>query len=51
VDKTGENLLRRWIDTALDSPNDIVPWDTAASVPGYAYRAEAHSVVVLFGGL
>ena len=51
VDKTGENLWRRWIDTALDSPNDIVPWDTAASVPGYAYRAEAHSVVVLFGGL
>ena len=51
VDKTGENLWRRWIDTALDSPNDIVPWDTAASVPGYAYRAEAHSVVVLFVGL
>jgi len=42
---------RRWIDTALDSPNDIVPWDTAASVPGYAYRAGARSVVVLFTGV
>jgi isoamylase len=51
VDKTGEDLWRRWIDTALDSPNDIVPWDTAASVTGYAYRAEARSVVVLFAGV
>jgi glycogen operon protein len=51
VDRTGENLWRRWIDTALESPNDIVPWNTAASVPGYAYRAAAHSVVVLFVGL
>jgi len=51
VDKAGENPWRRWIDTALNSPNDIVPWETAASVPGYAYRAEARSVVMLFAGL
>ena len=25
---------RRWIDTALDSPNDIVPWETAPPVAG-----------------
>ena len=51
VDKAGENPWRRWIDTALDSPHDILPWETAASVPGYAYRAEARSVVMLFAGV
>jgi glycogen operon protein len=42
---------RRWIDTALDSPRDIVPWQEAASVSGQTYRAEARSVVVLFANL
>jgi glycogen operon protein len=42
------NPWRRWIDTALDSPLDIVPWQTAPPIPGYSYRAEARSVVVLF---
>ena len=51
VDKGGENPWRRWIDTALDSPQDIVPWQTAPSVPGHTYRAEARSVVVLFAGV
>ena len=31
---------RRWIDTALDSPNDIVAWQTAPAVSGDTYRAE-----------
>ena len=39
---------RRWIDTALDSPNDIVPWQTAPEVSGESYRAEPRSVVMLF---
>jgi glycogen operon protein len=43
-----ENPWRRWIDTALDSPHDIVEWERAESVPGYAYRAESRSVVMLF---
>jgi glycogen operon protein len=42
---------RRWIDTALDSPNDIVPWETAPPVPGHHYRVEARSVVVLYADL
>jgi len=42
---------RRWIDTALDSPQDIVPWEEAAPVPGHVYRAEARSVVVLLADL
>ncbi len=50
LDNGGENPWRRWIDTALDSPHDIVPWQTAPAVPGSTYRAEARSVVVLFAG-
>jgi len=38
----------RWIDTALESPQDIVEWQSSPSVPGRTYRAEARSVVVLF---
>jgi glycogen operon protein len=42
---------RRWIDTFLDSPHDIVDWEQAPSVPDPAYRTEPRSVVVLFAGL
>jgi isoamylase len=45
------NQWRRWIDTALDSPNDIVEWQSSASITGSSYRAEPRSVVVLFGGI
>ena len=44
---TGESW-RRWIDTALDSPADIVTWQTAEPFTGPDYRVEARSVVVLF---
>lgn len=39
---------RRWIDTALASPEDIVEWREALPVPGTPYPAGARSVVVLF---
>ena len=39
---------RRWIDTLLDSPHDIVEWQTAPPVLGRLYRAGPRSVVVLF---
>jgi len=45
------NPWRRWIDTSLDSPDDIVQWQTAPPVPGYRYRAEARTVVVLFANV
>jgi isoamylase len=51
LDNAGENPWHRWIDTALDSPHDILEWDRAESVPGYAYRAESRSVVILFTGI
>ena len=42
---------RRWIDTALDSPNDIVPWPVTLPVRGSTYRAQARSVVVLYANV
>jgi glycogen operon protein len=48
LDQGGANPWRRWIDTALDTPHDIVPWQTAPTVSGSTYRAEARAVVVLF---
>jgi glycogen operon protein len=44
------NPWRRWIDTALDSPQDIVSWRTAPPVSGDRYRVGPRSVVVLFAG-
>jgi isoamylase len=38
---------RRWIDTALDSPQDIVPWEAAPMIAGPTYKAAPRSVVVL----
>jgi isoamylase len=46
----GGGSWRRWIDTALDSPDDIVPWEKAPPVSDDAYRAGARSVVMLFTG-
>ena len=48
LDKGDGNPWRRWIDTAQDTPDDIVPWEKAPAVPGRTYRAEARSVVVLY---
>jgi isoamylase len=38
---------RRWIDTSLVSPQDIVPWRTAIPLSDRRYKAQPHSVVVL----
>ena len=47
----GRHPWRRWVDTFLDSPHDIVEWEQAPAVPGRTYRAEPRSVVVLFADL
>ena len=39
---------RRWINTALDSPQDIVHWEAALPLSSSAVRAEPRSVIVLF---
>ena len=47
----GGRTWRRWIDTSLDSPDDIVPWLDAPAFTGAAYRAAPRSVVVLWAPL
>lgn len=39
---------RRWIDTSLDSPDDIVPWEEAIPIVGNSYPAADRSVVMLY---
>jgi isoamylase len=44
---------RRWIDTTLEPPHDIVAWQSAPPFTDQTYRAGPRSVVVLyapFGG-
>jgi glycogen operon protein len=38
----------RWIDTALDSPDDITDWQLAPPVPACSYRVQPRSVVALW---
>ena len=33
---------------SLTPPHDILQWETAESVPGYIYRVQARSVLMLF---
>jgi isoamylase len=45
------NPWRQWIDTSLASPQDITEEGASPVVPGFHYRAEARSVVVLLADL
>lgn len=45
--KDGE-AWRRWIDTSLESPQDIVEWQDAPVVSEQSYRAGPRTVIVLF---
>ena len=46
--ESNDNVWRRWIDTTLESPEDIVEWQSAPAASGPAYRTGPRSVVVLF---
>ncbi|MBP1727096.1 MAG: glgX 3, partial [Deltaproteobacteria bacterium] len=48
AEKGNGNVWRRWIDTGLDSPDDIVEWRKAPLIQGYSYRVEPRSVAVLY---
>jgi isoamylase len=37
-----------WIDTGLDSPEDIVPWRKARPIAGHSYKVGARSIAVLY---
>jgi len=39
---------RRWVDTALDPPHDIVAFQAAPPVPGRTYTARPRSIVALY---
>jgi len=45
------NPWRRWIDTALEPPNDIFEWQMSPSILGASYPAQGRSVIVLFKDL
>jgi glycogen operon protein len=47
----GTRIWRRWIDTTLESPNEIIDWPTAPPVSGSTYHAGPRSVVVLFAAI
>jgi isoamylase len=49
---SAKNRWRRWIDTSLDSPDDIVPWQAAPPLRhAGGYRVGPRSVVVLWRSL
>lgn len=47
----GPHVWHRWVDTTLDSPEDIVEWQLAPTVPGRTYSAGPRSVVILWARL
>jgi glycogen operon protein len=49
--KLEQGPWRRWIDTSLDCPSDIVPWRDAVPIPAPSYRAGPRSVVVLIAAV
>jgi len=44
----GDHGWHRWIDTSLESPEDITPWQDAPTVQDRLYTTEPRSVVVLW---
>jgi glycogen operon protein len=51
LDDAVRNPWRRWIDTYLDSPEDIVEWQDSIAVAGSTYRVGPRSVVLLWAAL
>ena len=51
LEHSAGNPWLRWIDTSLESPEDIVDWQSAESVPNLKYSVASRSVVVLFARL
>jgi isoamylase len=49
---SAQDRWRRWIDTSLDSPHDIIECEEEAfTIGGCTYRTEPRSVVMLFASL
>jgi glycogen operon protein len=43
-----ESSWRRWVDTSLPTPQDIVPWQESPFVAEQTYQAGPRSVVILW---
>ena len=41
------NGWHRWIDTSLDSPEDITDWKNSPAVEGHSYKMKERSMVLL----
>jgi isoamylase len=48
---SAEQGWRRWIDTALEAPDDICPWESAPVVRQPTYEVQPRSVVLLVRAL
>ena len=48
LENGADEKWRRWIDTYLDCPEDIVEWKAAPTLGERVYTAGPHSVVVLY---
>jgi glycogen operon protein len=46
--QTKDGAWRRWVDTSLDAPDDIVSWEQAPRVAGSKYRVADRSVAILY---
>jgi glycogen operon protein len=44
-------VWRRWIDTTLESPHDIVAWPTTPAFTGRTYEVGPRSIVILYAPL
>ena len=51
VGKSPASGWHSWIDTSLDSPDDIREWASAPAVTGVTYLAQPRSIAVLFARL
>jgi glycogen operon protein len=51
MEQWANNPWRRWIDTSLDSPEDIIDWHTAGPIPDLKYLVSSRSIVVLYMNL
>jgi glycogen operon protein len=49
--ESGASSWHRWIDTALDAPDDLCEWETAPLLEDSAYTVQPRSMVVLFASL
>jgi isoamylase len=45
--KRGEGAWQRWMDTSLESPQDILAWEDAPTVSGGSYSVSPRSIVIL----